>query len=256
MGPQPGTEDNLPKDDGDASEDELPRIPVGAFVGGGDDFGSSDDDVHDNGDGRVEVGGYQLLDGGLAPAGNDDESEDESESENGDRDMNPNSDFNSGWARFDDSPNEEDLPPDSSHDPNWPSADLEGVVTDSVASLWPDAEREGMAPASMAAPASHPPVDSDFLAGGAHLLPANLRDVPPPRVASLSEGVRHVWAGRRSNQSGECSNRNMGKVDDIRKAMAQITLPETAVPEWANQLSEEDWRKALDERLNLAHKDI
>ena len=41
-----------------------------------------------------------------------------------------------------------------------------------------------------------PASPSDFLAGGAHLLPPGLRDAPPPRVASLSEGVREVWAGQ------------------------------------------------------------
>ena len=59
MGPQPLAEDNLPKDDGDTSEDELPRIAGGTFVGGmgGDDVGTSDEES----DERVEVGGYQLL---------------------------------------------------------------------------------------------------------------------------------------------------------------------------------------------------
>ena len=59
MGPQPLAEDNLPKDDGDTSEEELPRIPGGTFVGGmrGDDVGTSDEEP----DERVEVGGYQLL---------------------------------------------------------------------------------------------------------------------------------------------------------------------------------------------------
>jgi len=227
MGPQPLAEDNLPKDDGDTSEDELPRIAGGTFVGGmgGDDVGTSDEEP----DERVEVGGYQLLNTD-ANARGDDESDDDD-----DEDDEDNVNGNAGWARFDDLPTDENSLADSEFDANWPG--VGGVTTDSAA-----------------LPHSSPPPVTDFLVGGAHLLPPNLRDVPPPRVASLSEGVRQVWAGGRVAEASETSLTSMDKVEDIRKAMTKITLPNTAVPEWASQLSDEDWRKALDERLNISKK--
>lgn len=241
MGPQPLAEDNLPKDDGDTSEEELPRIPGGTFVGGmrGDDVGTSDEEP----DERVEVGGYQLLNADVdVDVAGDDESD-----ESGDDDDEPN--VNAGWARFEEMSANADSQTDSRLDADWPIVGSGGVTTGSnTLSLGSD----GVTTDSTALP--HLPSDSEFLVGGAHLLPSNLRDVPLPRVASLSEGVRQVWAGKRAAEAGEASAKSMGKVDDIRKAMATITLPNNAVPEWASQLSDEDWRKALDERLNLSKK--
>lgn len=198
MGPQPLAEDNLPKDDGDTSEDELPRIAGGTFVGGmgGDDVGTSDEES----DERVEVGGYQLLNTD-ANARGDDESDDDD-----DEDDEDNVNGNAGWARFDDLPTDENSLADSEFDANWPG--VGGVTTDSAA-----------------LPHSSPPPVTDFLVGGG-------------RVAEASE----------------TSLTSMDKVEDIRKAMTKITLPNTAVPEWASQLSDEDWRKALDERLNISKK--
>ena len=79
---------------------------------------------------------------------------------------------------------------DSRLDADWPSVGSRSVTTGSnTLSLGSD----GVTTDSTALP--HPS-DSEFLVGGAHLLPSNLRDVPLPRVASLSEGVRQVWAGQ------------------------------------------------------------
>merc|ERR1712212_376358 len=78
----------------------------------------------------------------------------------------------------------------------------------------------GVTTDSAALPHSSPPPVTDFLVGGGRVTEAS--------VTSLT---------------------SMDKVEDIRKAMTKITLPNTAVPEWASQLSDEDWRKALDERL-------
>merc|ERR1712198_552848 len=82
-------------------------------------------------------------------------------------------------------------------------------------------ETAGQTPAEQ----TEQPVESDFLSGG-----------------------------QRNEAAAETSSRNMGKVEDIQKAMSGITLPSTAVPDWANQLSDEEWRKALSERLNLSKK--
>ena len=69
MGPQTGAEDNLPKEDAGGSEDELPRIPPGVFMGGGgrgDEVGSSEEEADEGIEGGgVQVGGYQLLDANL-----------------------------------------------------------------------------------------------------------------------------------------------------------------------------------------------
>jgi len=72
-------------------------------------------------------------------------------------------------------------------------------------------------------------------------------------VASLGEGVRQVWAGRRIEEAS-VPTQQMGKVEDIRQAMSNITLPSSAVPDWANQLSDEEWRKALSEKLITTKK--
>jgi len=220
MGPQTEAEGNVPKD-GDPSEEELPPVPAGTFLGLQDDEAGSSDDAEEDGDG-VDRGGYQLLNGDIDAEGCQSDNDEEEE----------------GWARFD------QMPTTAVSDGNSQSLDSRINVD------WPN----GGDPSQTSVQETIPPASpSDFLAGGAHLLPPGLRDAPPPRVASLSEGVREVWAGRR-NDAADLSCRNMGKVEDIRQAMAKITLPKTAVPEWANQLSDDEWRKALDERLNLSKK--
>lgn len=39
------------------------------------------------------------------------------------------------------------------------------------------------------------------------------------------------------------------KVDEVKQAMASITLPSTAIPEWAVNIKEEDWKQELLERI-------
>ena len=63
MGPQTEAEGNVPKD-GDPSEEELPPIPAGTYLGLQDDEAGSSDDADEDGDG-VDRGGYQLLNGDI-----------------------------------------------------------------------------------------------------------------------------------------------------------------------------------------------
>ena len=63
MGPQTEAEGNVPKD-GDPSEEELPPVPAGTFLGLQDDEAGSSDDAEEDGDG-VDRGGYQLLNGDI-----------------------------------------------------------------------------------------------------------------------------------------------------------------------------------------------
>lgn len=39
------------------------------------------------------------------------------------------------------------------------------------------------------------------------------------------------------------------KINQVKLAMASFTLPNTAIPEWANSVSEEQWKQQLIDRI-------
>ena len=128
----------------------------------------------------------------------DEASEDEEEAnEGGDGPTRNETQNESGWASFDQFPNHTNAQSNSRLD-DWPNQGAVGVetsVTSDGSNLTTDGAADGALDGS-ADGVDRRATGADFLAGGAHLLPPGLRDVPPPRVASLGEGVRQVWAGQ------------------------------------------------------------
>ena len=101
----------------------------------------------------------------------DDDSDDEEK---------PTEDSEENWARFDQMPgNDTQQASNSRVNDGWPTGD----VLEQTQAHDDDVSAEEQSETN------------DFLAGGAHLLPPNLRDVPPPTVASLNEGISQLWAG-------------------------------------------------------------
>lgn len=39
------------------------------------------------------------------------------------------------------------------------------------------------------------------------------------------------------------------KINQVKSMMATFTLPSTAIPEWANTISEEEWKEQLIDRI-------
>ncbi len=44
------------------------------------------------------------------------------------------------------------------------------------------------------------------------------------------------------------------RVEQIRSAMSSFQLPSTSIPQWASELSDEEWRRMLNEKLSLDKK--
>lgn len=39
------------------------------------------------------------------------------------------------------------------------------------------------------------------------------------------------------------------KVDEVKQVMSTITLPPSSIPDWASNISEEEWKQQLTKRL-------
>jgi len=232
MGPQtplPESEDNLPRD-GDGSGQGLPPLPAGTFAG----FGEEDEDGSSGGEEEeedVDRGGYMPLDQDLEEMeGSEDDTAQTHQSITHPTFNHPTS-----------------FQPSPIHDQPSDNQDQAMNFADFQAHFPANPELTTTFLPTGGVPAA----DAHFLAGAAHLLPRSLRDISPPRVASLQENVIDVWgAGRPPSQSAS----DPSKIEAIRQAMSRISLPSTAVPEWASSLSDDDWRKALNDKLNFDHK--
>lgn len=49
---------------------------------------------------------------------------------------------------------------------------------------------------------------------------------------------------------------NSQKVDEVKQAMANITLPSTSIPDWASKIPEEEWKQELMERIEQLKKTV
>jgi len=85
--------------------------------------------------------------------------------------------------------------------------------------------------------------DSGVGSGGQHSSNENLPPINP------IEGtlVREVWASPRPFVVDIAMDSE--KVDEVKQAMAGITLPASAIPEWASSIPEEQWKQHLINRL-------
>ena len=59
---------------------------------------------------------------------------------------------------------------------------------------------------------------------------------------------------RESENASQNIDMSKDQVDTIRSAMANFQLPQSAVPSWATNLSDEEWQKVLSDKLSLSVK--
>jgi len=70
---------------------------------------------------------------------------------------------------------------------------------------------------------------------------------------SCSSEVLHVWSCQ-SNRSD--IDLDATKIKEVKSVMASITIPEASIPQWANAISEEQWKEQLLVRIKqMQNKD-
>ncbi|XP_014214993.1 uncharacterized protein LOC106644097 [Copidosoma floridanum] len=76
------------------------------------------------------------------------------------------------------------------------------------------------------------------------LVPNDHSDVDPETL--------EVWA---STSNATNIDMDADKISQVKSAMASFTLPSTAIPEWANTISEDRWKEQLIHRIKEIQKD-
>ncbi|XP_023020019.2 uncharacterized protein [Leptinotarsa decemlineata] len=64
--------------------------------------------------------------------------------------------------------------------------------------------------------------------------------------------VKEVWSGPPPESSS--IEMDSSRIDEVKQAMVNITLPPGAIPEWATSIPEEDWKQQLYKRLEDMQK--
>lgn len=58
--------------------------------------------------------------------------------------------------------------------------------------------------------------------------------------------------------SSSCNHSNIDmdadKINQVKHVMASFSLPNTAIPEWANTVSEEQWKEQLMDRIKTIQR--
>ncbi|XP_043462513.1 male-enhanced antigen 1 [Leptopilina heterotoma] len=151
------------------------------------------------------------------------------------------------------------MSPEPKHDvvdENWSASNINTGVTASDDSESDDEDHtvEGYVPLAQE------PVDGDLLLeedeDEAEWIPLNVEQELPESTNSQthiiqSETVVQVWSSSSSSSSCNCSNIDMDadKINQVKHVMASFSLPNTAIPEWANTVSEEQWKEQLMDRI-------
>lgn len=80
---------------------------------------------------------------------------------------------------------------------------------------------------------------------------ANIDPLPP--IVPMEEIlVKEVWTAPTKSVDIEMDS---NKVNEVKQAMVNFTLPPSSIPEWANNIPEEQWKQQLISRLqNLQNK--
>ncbi|RVE46164.1 hypothetical protein evm_009238 [Chilo suppressalis] len=80
---------------------------------------------------------------------------------------------------------------------------------------------------------------------------APINDVP--RIETMDAILtREVWNSPRNSQSIEMDNE---RAQQVMSAMADFALPQTSIPEWAQSITEEQWKQTLKDRLEKLRED-
>ncbi|XP_050501335.1 uncharacterized protein LOC126881233 [Diabrotica virgifera virgifera] len=78
--------------------------------------------------------------------------------------------------------------------------------------------------------------------------PNNLPEIPVPPVTTIETTLlKEVWS---ASSSRSCDiEMDSKKVDEVKQAMSNIVLPPSAIPDWAADIPEEEWKQQLIKRL-------
>ncbi|XP_057340448.1 uncharacterized protein LOC130677615 [Microplitis mediator] len=71
-------------------------------------------------------------------------------------------------------------------------------------------------------------------------------------ISQPSSETLHLWNSESNNKSN--IHLDAVKINEVKSVMANFTLPETAIPEWANTVSEEVWKNQLVNRIKEIQK--
>ncbi|XP_033226431.1 male-enhanced antigen 1 isoform X2 [Belonocnema kinseyi] len=135
-------------------------------------------------------------------------------------------------------------------DENWNATNLNAGLR--VASDSESEDEDHAADGYM--PLSQEPVDGDLLLDEEEDEEWIATPVNPPHIVpeSTSEQIQitsetvQVW-------SSSCNRSNIDldadKIDQVKHVMASFLLPNTAIPEWANTVTEEQWKEQLIGRI-------
>ncbi|XP_058808712.1 male-enhanced antigen 1 [Phymastichus coffea] len=70
--------------------------------------------------------------------------------------------------------------------------------------------------------------------------------------SSVPPETLEVWSSPCNPSNIELTS---DKINEVKSAMASFTLPSTAIPEWANSISEDQWKEQLIHRIKEIQKD-
>jgi hypothetical protein len=80
---------------------------------------------------------------------------------------------------------------------------------------------------------------------------ANIDTLPP--ITTMEDSlVKEVWTEPAPKAVDIVMDNN--KVDEVKQAMLNFTLPPSSIPEWANAIPEEQWKQQLISRLQHMQK--
>lgn len=83
------------------------------------------------------------------------------------------------------------------------------------------------------------------------------QEEPPdflPAIIPMDQSlVQEVW-GQRAESVSVDIEMDIEKVNEVKQAMSNFTLPSTSIPPWANSVPEEMWKENLMDRLRNLNK--
>ncbi|KAL2717857.1 male-enhanced antigen 1 [Vespula squamosa] len=146
------------------------------------------------------------------------------------------------------------MSPEPTQEPIEESLNVPNLIIDTRMATDSDSEDEDIGMAGYM-PLSQLPTDSDLILEDDedeewisqtgetnHAVPVSLSD---SQQTCLSETIE-VWSSP-SNRSN--IDMDADKINQVKSMMATFTLPSTAIPEWANTISEEEWKEQLIDRI-------
>lgn len=74
-----------------------------------------------------------------------------------------------------------------------------------------------------------------------------------PIVPIENSLIKEVWTG--SCPQSVDIEMDSQKIDEVKRAMVNITLPSSSIPEWATKIAEEDWKDVLMEHIERIKRD-